>query len=732
MNGPSATAKLRHRLETRRQNRLKTRAAPFGVIVLLAAMAVYLNALPNGFTYDDIPIILENAATQPTAPWWEPWARPYWPGTNEGDELDVLYRPFTVQTYALERRLFGTWAMPPHLLNMVLHAAVSVGVFWLTKRLGCRTVVATAAGLIFAVHPVHVEAVANVVGRAELLSTGGILLALWLTDLWCASTHVRSKSPALALGVLLAALVAMTSKESGVAVVVLVPAWCAWRRCSLRGLAALATTLMVLLTAYLLVRYEVCGGRLTIGGQRVGPGNPLREAATVERLLTPVSLLGRYLVLMVWPTRLLCDYSADVIRLTRTVADGYFLVGLTLIATLLAGAVASIRRGLAGLFAVVGFVGAYVLASNTLLLIDVIFAERIFYGPSVWICVGFGLMLERAYRRGRRAQWIGEGRRRTTTIAGVCFIVLMIGFAAHTVQRNPVWRDNATLFRGDLAAMDPGRRSAHLCFTVARLDAGQGNFAQAERLLREAIGIHRDYPEYYQQLGEVYLETGRFEEAVGALERAHLLQRHNMETVALLDRARQRAAGVDVQGQLAAARKAAGARPDDVATIRRWAALARVGAGTVDAQEAVEAHRRWALLAPDDPTALKDFALALAAAGEPGEAARKFRQVLQRWPADWEAHTNLALLLMGGRQRPSLRYPDIDRYDPKEALEHARRAVELNPTHWQVQVNAAEVTAHCGDPLEAARLFEQLADQCPEGSTERRLYRDRARYLRHR
>jgi|GEM_PF-1484348 len=743
------------------------------IIVALAAVAVHLNALPNGFTYDDVPIILENPATDPAASWWEPWRHPYWPGSSRGDDLDVLYRPLTVQTYAIQRRLFGAWPLPFHLVNVILHAAVSVGVVWLARRLGCRPIVAAAVGLVFAVHPIHVEAVANVVGRAELLSTGGILLALWMTDRWCdltnggrarhrhpSPTHrcAMNGAPACAMngapantgespvphrhrstcmawaGILLAAFVAMTSKEGGVGVIVFVAAWYGWRRWSsrenadvaktgragwwIRGLAALLIPLVVLVAAYLVARYEVCGFRLSVGGQRVGPGNPLREADSLERVLTPVSLIGRYVVMMVCPARLLCDYSADVIRLTRTVTEGHFLAGMTFIAALVAGATVSIRRNLTGLLIAVGFAGAYFIASNTVLLIDITFAERIFYGPSVWVCVGVGVLIEDAFRRG----WIGGPRRVTTTLIGTCCLAMLAGLGIRTLLRNPAWADNETLFRGDLAAMDSKRerkrRSAHLCYTVARLDAGHGDLASAESLLLEAISYHRDYPKYYHQLGQVYIEIGAYEAAVEALERAHLLEPRNLETVALLDRARQSAAGVDVDAKLAAARQAAHAQPDNVEALRDWATLAET---VVDRREAVEAYRRLARLQPHDTSALKGLAFALAASGEIEEAAATFRLVLKRWPDEWEAHTNLALLLMDRT--------DAARYDPTSAQHHARLAVELNPTHWQARVNLAEVLAHCGDRREAARLFEQLAKQCPEGSDQRRLYLERARFL---
>ncbi|MCH8853579.1 MAG: hypothetical protein IID41_13145 [Planctomycetes bacterium] len=73
---------------------------------------------------------------------------------------------------------------------------------------------------------------------------------------------------------------------------------------------------------------------------------------------------------------------------------------------------------------------------------------------------------------------------------------------------------------------------------------------------------------------------------------------------------------------------------------------------------------------------------------------------------------------------------DPQHYQPEQAIEHARRAVELNPNSWQLQLNLAEVLAHCRHEQEAADLFEAFARRARENSPERKLYLERASYLR--
>ncbi len=751
-----------------------------GVVVALIGVAVYLNSLPNGFTNDDVPIIVTNPVTQPDAAWYAAWAKPYWPNSDVNSEIDVLYRPLTVFTYAIQRRLSGENPLPFHAVNVVLHALVCVGVFWLAARLGCASSVAALVALIFAVHPIHCEVVANVIGRAELLAAAGGLLALWGADRWCDALPAGRRSGRTAgawLAIVAGCAVSVTSKESGIATAGMVMLWIVWRcRASsvvAGGSAARSRTehpqadtpagaspasrsarastavsvlppeanvvrqgdepprgrpampswrqwmwivvpLVAIVVAYLLVRFQVCGFRMSIGGQRVGPGNPLREAGALERVLTPFSLLGRYVALMVWPARLLLDYALGVIPATRSVVEPYFLLGAAVTVVMFRWALRSVRHGGAGWLVVAGFVGSYIVTSNTFLLIDIIFAERFFYAPSIWLCVAFGLLL---HAWAASAFWRDcQPAVRRLVRAGLAAAI--VALTVRTLVRNPDWVDNRTLYDHDLAAMTPGSRSANTLWIVGRRELDDGNLAAAEALLIEAIETYDAYPEYYYDLGCVYLASGQWDAALAMLEKAQRMGGRNMEIATALERARRMAAGADVEGELAAARLAAQENPGNAGAIRAWA----LAAEPIDPAEAVEAYRRWTELRPDDPAAHKGLAFSAAAFGDRRAAVESLRRVLSLSPDDWEAHTNLAVLLIDEL--------DPQRFDCTAAVRHARRAVELNRTHWQANVNLAEVLAACGDPQEAAALFEQLAAQCPPGSSDRRLYEDRARFLR--
>ncbi|MDB5301189.1 MAG: protein O-mannosyl-transferase, partial [Phycisphaerales bacterium] len=145
-------------------------AAPLSVAIV--AVLVYLITLHGTFIYDDAWVILKNWRV--THDWGKIWTTPY---ALRGP--DRLWRPLTLLTFAIEYRIHGATAWPYHLINIVLHAGVSVAVVALGRKLaGPRA--GWIAGALFAVHPVHVEAVAGIVGRAELMCTLATLVGLWL------------------------------------------------------------------------------------------------------------------------------------------------------------------------------------------------------------------------------------------------------------------------------------------------------------------------------------------------------------------------------------------------------------------------------------------------------------------------------------------------------------------------------------------------------------------------
>src|SRR5256886_9906544 len=272
------------------------------------AVLVYLGALWNGFALDDRPIIALNPLVQASSGVWQAFLHPYWPPAFGGQ----LYRPLAVATYALDARLDGSaWF---HLVNLLWHAGASVAVAALVRR-GAGERSALIAGLLFAVHPVHVEAVANVAGRAELMAALFTLVAVY-----AALVHesVAWSAAALALGVL--------SKENAAGG----PALIVWGW--LLGLARPQRRRV----AWFVASWVIVGGAYAVA--RAVVRHPFAEYESIAPMfvgepgltvrLTAVSAFTDVLRLLIFPLTLRVDYSPDERTVVTTPLDWRFAVGL--------------------------------------------------------------------------------------------------------------------------------------------------------------------------------------------------------------------------------------------------------------------------------------------------------------------------------------------------------------------------------------------------------------------
>ena len=142
--------------------------------VIACALVPYLPALWNGFAMDDLYIIVWNPLIHSVQGVWRVFGGPYWPPDLGGQ----MYRPLPLATFAVDWAISHGHPVWFHAMNLLCHAGVAVMVAVAARRWADWSG-ALAAGLLFAVHPVHVEAVANVIGLAELMAAAGVCLAVY-------------------------------------------------------------------------------------------------------------------------------------------------------------------------------------------------------------------------------------------------------------------------------------------------------------------------------------------------------------------------------------------------------------------------------------------------------------------------------------------------------------------------------------------------------------------------
>ena len=277
------------------------------LLVLLVAAGTYGNSVLNGFAYDDNTIIEGNpVVTEGRVV--DALSSSYWPQVVAGAGL---YRPVTLSSFALEWRLWNGHPAGFHLVNVVVHVAVSLLVFLLILEVSA-TLPALVGAAIFAAHPVHSEAVANVVGRAELYSAlfvVGACLLFWrdrgLAPFWRA---------ARLLGVGAFYVMGLGSKEMAATLPALLVLLALARKDDERVTDRVRTDLPVfLLTGALLVAF--LGVRFLMLGSVTGevPSPTLVGLSAGQRILTSLVVFPQYFRLLVFPLDLVADYAPAVL-----------------------------------------------------------------------------------------------------------------------------------------------------------------------------------------------------------------------------------------------------------------------------------------------------------------------------------------------------------------------------------------------------------------------------------
>jgi hypothetical protein len=474
-------------------------AAP---IVFAAATALYLPTVAFAFTYDDVPIVVNEPLLHSLANWRTIVVSPWWE--------NGLYRPLTALTLAANWSFLGGNPWGFHAVNAVLHGLAAALVLVVALRY-LTPVAALVAAALFAVHPVHVEAVANVVGRAELMAAVFILLAalLYAADGDPAPPGQRTRVGwrlATSLGTVAAVLCAFGSKESALAApgILLLVDWLAarkagepavvrFRRHWLLWLATLA-----LAVEWIWLRASVVGN---LAGAAPAPG--LEGKGLLGRLVVMLPVVLDYLRLLFVPARLSLDYSPNYLPVTGGFSLG-LVAGVVALAACLWLALRVRTRTPVLTFALGWMAASLIIVWNVVIPSGIVLAERTLYLASVGACLAVAATYELL-----RPWW--------PRAATAAVLALILAGTLRTWTRIPVWRSNDTLFP-QLVRDAPGSFRAD--WVAAMLAYQAGDRAGGERLMRQGFATYASNGVMWEDYARQLEREGRWREASDAFWRA--------------------------------------------------------------------------------------------------------------------------------------------------------------------------------------------------------------------
>ena len=406
--------------------------------IALLALAASATGIPNQYAYDDVFVIQRDARVHTLVHWWHFFADSYWSRNWGGDG----YRPLTILGFAVQWALGHGAPLIFHVVNVVLYLALCIAVFWLLTGV-LPSAPAWIASALFAIHPVHVEAVANVVGQSEL--TVGLLLTLAM-GLY---VYGRQQGPLslgrrIAIATMYAA--AMLFKEHGIVLVALVvvaeitvvrdPRPLRARLVELRPFV-LALTAIAL--GYLWARDSVLSGRFT-GFRPFVPFQGL-HLSTPDRILTMIGVAPEWLRLFLWPAHLTTEYSPPWTPIAQGVSIGQ-LPGLLLIVGVIGLFFATRRKWPAASFGLGWVIVAMSPVSNIVLPAGFIIAERTLLFPSIGVMIFLGALIPFAY------EWLAA--RRLQAAGAVAVAALLAAGGWRSAERARLWHDDDTLFKQEV------------------------------------------------------------------------------------------------------------------------------------------------------------------------------------------------------------------------------------------------------------------------------------------
>jgi hypothetical protein len=435
-------------------------------LAALFAIAASIGGLFNKYVQDDIPIIWKNPVMHSFAGIGELFTRSYWPPPF----IPALYRPFASVSFMGQWAVGGGSPIAFRVVSYLLYAAVAIGVFRVA-RLTLSPMLALAVAALFAVHPLHVEAVAVAVNQSEL----------WVGLLACVMVlhYVRIRAgggPITARTQLLLAALYLTAclfKESALVIPGLLVAAEALLvrngesfRIRVARCRPLHLLLLMVALIFFWVRTEVLSGSLL--GTFVAES--LVGLDMGERVLTMLAVVPEWFRLMLWPAQLKADYGPSEL-VGHTAWGPVQTLGLVLLLATVAATVAAWRRAPMISFGLAWFAIGLFPVHNVLAPTGILLAERTLFLPSIGMLLAIGGI----------AAWIlprvGFPVRRL--IAATAALLLVAGLYRSNL-RHQVWSDQFTLWYRTANEDAPLSFRAHEALAETYFDIGVERMAERE------------------------------------------------------------------------------------------------------------------------------------------------------------------------------------------------------------------------------------------------------------
>uniref|UniRef100_A0A9L0JDB3 Protein O-mannosyl-transferase TMTC1 n=1 Tax=Equus asinus TaxID=9793 RepID=A0A9L0JDB3_EQUAS len=719
-----------------------------GLAALLAGASClcYGRSLQGEFVHDDVWAIVNNPDVRPGAPLrWGIFTNDFWGKGMAENTSHKSYRPLCVLTFKLNIFLTGMNPFYFHAVNVILHCLVTlVLMYTCDKTVFKNRGLAFVTALLFAVHPIHTEAVAGIVGRADVLACLLFLLAFLSynrsVDQCCVGEcFPPTASPFFLLLSLFLGTCAMLVKETGITV---------FGVCLVYDLFSLShkqekssngviphrspqqprSPQPSSLPAHPL-RENGKQQRFPHKGAWGGCHSPLppepkssgfpvspRAVWSMMRFLTYSYLLAFNVWLLLAPVTLCYDWQVGSIPLVETIWDVRNLatILLAVVMTLLSLHCLAAFKRLEHKEVLVGLsflVFPFIPASNLFFRVGFVVAERVLYMPSMGYCILF------VHGLSKLCTWLHRCGAATLTASTVLLLLL---FSWKTVKQNEIWLSRESLFRSGVQTL-PHNAKVH--YNYANFLKDQGRNREAVYHYRTAVRLYPRHASALNNLGTLTRDTA---EAKMYYQRAlQLNPQHNRALFnlgnLLKSQDKKEEAIILLKDSIKYGPEFADA----------YSSLASLLAEQERFKEAEDIYQAGIKNCPDSSDLHNNYGVFLVDTGSPEKAVAHYQQAIRLSPSHHVAMVNLGRLyrslgdnsvaeewykraLQVARKAEILSplgalYYNTGRYE--EALQIYREAAALQPSQRELRLALAQVLAVMGQTKEAEKMTIHIVSE---------------------
>ncbi len=481
-------------------------------LIPLIAILIYIPSFNADFTLDDVLIVEDNTFVKSLDQIPAIWTSHYWAGKVDATDTG-LYRPLTLTTYNFQYALTGETPAAFHIVNILLHALVCLMLMKMASLLFVDFRLVIISGVLFAIHPIHTEAVAGIVGRAEILAALFILTSMVCYHHW----RQKGKIKWLVL-LLVSTFAAITSKEHGFLMIAILALQETYYYFTTKTFSWNERKKWIAFGSVAILSLGLWTVRSSITGPTASH-ELWANVGSAERMATSMRTSAEYLGLHLWPFPLSADYWIDEVPIVgfdniKVIISLLALMGIVSLAYYLRRKIPVASWGILFFFLMLLPVSNFVFAAGFLK------AERILYIPSVGLILLMSVMLTKLFD-------LKSGR-----IPGLILLSLFILlFTWRTLTRSGDWKNNYTLAIATLQTSPNSPRFNNMMGLELR---AQNKNNEALAYFEKAVKANPNHVPALVNLGMEYSHFGRQQEAGAILEKALALEPGTLATYANL------------------------------------------------------------------------------------------------------------------------------------------------------------------------------------------------------